>query len=207
MAYIRDPQAYTAKWDRWYTRGASLYSLLVTLVPIWRRWIGQAVPHADGSNVLEVSFGTGHLFQLYQTDSQIFGVEYNRKMLGIAKRKVNQASARISLQQGDVHRLPYKSEVFDTVVNTMAFSGYPDGKTAIAEINRVLKPGGKLVMVDINYPHDSNRLGVCLTRLWIACGDIIRDMDRLFSQGGFHYTDTQIGGWGSVHLYVATKMH
>ena len=197
--------AYTEKFDQFYTRFANIYNVLVKIFPTWRRWIGQVLPHANGSRILEISFGTGYLFDFYNQSSQVFGLEYNRKMIDLAKRKILKANRRISLQQGDVYYLPFKSETFDTVVNTMAFTGYQDGKNAIAEMNRVLKPGGKLVMVDINFPRDNNRMGVQLTRLWIKLGDIVRDMDAIFREGGFTYTDKEIGGWGSVHLYIATK--
>ena len=201
--YIFD---YTEKFDRFYTRFAHVYDVLVEIVPVWRRWIGQAVPHVHGPKILEISFGPGHLFELYEPEGRIFGLEYNRKMVAIAKGKTANANPPISLQIGDVYALPYRSEMFDTVVNTMAFSGYPDGTGAIEEMNRVLKPGGKLAMVDINFPGDRNPWGTRLTRLWAAFGDIIRNMDAIFNAGGFQYTDQEIGGWGSVHLYVATKV-
>lgn len=60
----------------------------------------------------------------------------------------------------------------DTVVNTMAFSGYPDGRGALAEI---------------------------------ASGDIIRDMGKLFAESRLAYEEREVGGLGSVHLYVAQK--
>jgi hypothetical protein len=65
---------------------------------------------------------------------------------------------------------------------------------------------GRLVLVDVNYPGDRNRIGMSLARWWARQGDIIRDMGELFSQEGFHYSEKEIGGFGSVHLYVATKM-
>ena len=68
-----------------------------------------------------------------------------------------------------------------------------------------LKPGGRLVLVDIEYPADRNWLGMKMTGFWIAVGDIVRDMDALFRQFDFEYTDREIGGFGSVHLYVAEK--
>ena len=198
-------QAHTKKLDPYYTRFAFLYEGLVKIVPAWRRWIRQAAWHASGSKILEISFGPGHLFEYYLPGSQVVGLEYNRKMLEIAKRKTGSANPLLSLVRGDVYDLPLKSEIFDTVVNTMAFTGYRDGKRAMEEMNRVLKPGGKLVIVDINFPGDRNRLGTRLTQLWAALGDIIRDMDPLFRNAGFHYVDKEIGGWGSVHLYIAVK--
>jgi ubiquinone/menaquinone biosynthesis C-methylase UbiE len=87
----------------------------------------------------------------------------------------------------------------------MAFTAYPDGQRALAEISRVLKPGGRIVMVDINYPPDGNSAGTLLANAWKAGGDIIRDVPELFERFGYEYTDQEVGGFGSVHLYVGTK--
>jgi ubiquinone/menaquinone biosynthesis C-methylase UbiE len=201
-----DKQTYTLEFDRFYTRFAHLYDFLVKILPVWRRWICHVLPHVQGPRILEVSFGTGSLFDFYEQSVEICGVEYNREMIGIAKRNMSKRDRHISFQQADVNQLPFQSGVFDTVVNTMAFTGYPDGNAAMAEMNRVLRDGGKLVMVDVNYPRDGNRMGVQLARLWMRLGDILRDMDPIFRHGGFEYVDKEIGGWGSVHLYIATKV-
>ena len=87
----------------------------------------------------------------------------------------------------------------------MSFSGYPDGEKAVFEMRRVLKPEGKLVIIDVNYPADGNKLGIWLTGLWKRIGDIIRDMDDLFNKFDISYSEKEIGGWGSVHLYVVSK--
>ena len=101
--------------------------------------------------------------------------------------------------------LPYTDASFDSVINTMAFTTYPDGQWALAEISRVLKPDGRIVMVDVNYPPHGNKVGTILTKGWKAGGDIIRDVPELFERFGCEYTDQEVGGFGSVHLYVGTK--
>jgi len=210
IQYSREPankQTFTAEFDQFYTRFARLYELLLKFFPVWRQWIGQTLPHVRGPRVLEVSFGTGYLLDLYEQNLDIVGVEYNREMIGIARKKMNERGRSISFQQSDVNHLPFQSGVFDTVVNTMAFTAYPDGKAAMAELNRVLRDGGKLVMVDVNFPRDGSRAGVLLAKMWMNMGDILRDMDPVFREAGFEYLDEEIGGWGSVHLYVARKVN
>lgn len=203
----RDKERFTRTFDRFYTRFAFLYEWLIRLFPIWRRWIAHVLPHIRGERLLEVSFGTGYLLDRYPQQAQVAGVDYNRKMVGIACENKGNDTRRIYLQQADVNYLPFQDGAFDTIVNTMAFTGYPDGRKAMAELTRVLRSTGRLVMVDVNYPRDANRLGVLLVRLWIRAGDLVRDMAPLFVEAGFTFEDYEIGGWGSVHLYVADKIN
>ena len=162
-------------------------------------------PHILGPDVLEVSFGTGHLISQYASQYNSYGIDYNWKLACIARQNLQKSSVQAELQQADVENLPYPAGTFDTVVNTMAFTGYPDGRKVLTEINHVLKPNGRFVLVDIDYPNKQNHLGIFATQLWASLGDIIRDMSELFKESGFHYTDQEIGCFGSIHLYIATK--
>ena len=200
-----DKEQFTKEFDRAYSRFARIYDLAVKWFPVWRNWISHALPHIRGPHVLEISFGTGYLLTQYADKYETHGIDYNWELACIAKHNLQKMGVRALIQQADVEHLPYRPESFDTVVNTMSFTGYPDGQKAMAEISRVLKDGGRLVLIDINYPSDQNWLGMNLTRLWASTGDIIRDMGNLFKQSGFGYTDGEVGGFGSVHLYVATK--
>ena len=142
----------------------------------------------------------------YAAKYSVCGFDYNFALASKAKRNLLQANLDADLQQADVHHIPYQSGCFDTVVNTMAFSGYPDGLKAMREMKRVLKPEGRLVLLDVNYPKDRNTLGMALGRGWAKLGDIIRDMEFLFRQLNLEYTVEEVGGFGSIHLYIATKV-
>jgi ubiquinone/menaquinone biosynthesis C-methylase UbiE len=200
-----DPQAYTDAFDRWYSRLARPYDVAVKLLPVWRRWLRQALPLIQGPRVLEVSFGTGWLLTQYAGRFDTEGVDLNGDLVVLARRNLARAGLRVQLRQGTVESLPYPDGAFDTVVNTMAFTGYPDGARAAAEMARVLRPGGRLVMIDVGYPHDDNRVGTVLVRLWEHAGDLIRDTPAVLRAAGFSVVDEEIGGWGSVHRYRATK--
>ena len=201
----RDPEAFTKSFDAFYTRFARLYDLGVKVFPVWKRWLRHALPYLCGPRILEVSFGTGYLMTQYAGRFEVHGIDYNQRLVRVAQRNLRKAGLVACLMQGQVENLPYQDDSFDTVLNTMSFSGYPDGRKALSGMLRVMNPQGRLVIIDVNYPADDNRLGTWLTNYWKLTGDVIRDMDRLFKVFGVSYLDREIGGWGSVHLYVASK--
>ena len=200
-----NPDQFTEEFNNAYSRFGGVYDRVVKWFPLWRNWIMTTLPYIQGPRVLEVSFGTGYLLTRYAANFKTHGIDFNRTLAEIARKNLLSNQLEANLLQADVVRLPYASQSFDTLVNTMAFTGYPDGVTALLEMRRVLKMGGRLVMVDIDYPDDGMWLGIQMVRMWEAFGDIIRDMKALFNECGFNYTDKEIGGFGSVHLYVAQK--
>jgi len=208
LTYSNEPdnrEQFTKEYDRFYTLFARVYDLAVKVLPVWKSWLKQALPHIQGPKVLEVSFGTGYLLGQYADRFETHGIDYNEKMVSVAGENLKKKGIEAELQQANVESLPYPDETFDCIVNTMAFTAYPDGRKAMSEFHRVLKQGGKLVLIDIDYPADRNWLGMRMTRFWAALGDILRDMDAMFRQFDFEYTDREIGGFGSVHLRVAEK--
>lgn len=201
-----DPVAYTVANDRLYTRFARLYDVVVKASPVWRRWLSHALPEIRGPRVLEVSFGTGWLLTRYAGQYDTEGLDFNPDLIAVARRNLARAGVQAELRQGTVEALPYPDAAFDTVVNTMAFTGYPHAATAAAELARVLKPGGRLVLIDIDYPRDGNRVGTWLVeRFWKPFGDLIRDIPTVLTEAGLLVEEEEIGGWGSVHQYLATK--
>lgn len=200
-----ESDAFTERFDRFYTRFASIYDALVKVGPFWKRWLAHALPHIRGPRVLEVSCGTGYLLTQFAGQVRANAVDLNARMVEITIKNLRRAGLSADVQQADVEALPYADETFDTVLNTMAFSGYPNGRAALVEMSRVLKPSGHLVLIDVGYPGDENKVGTLLTELWRRSGDLVRDMDTLFREAGLDYREEAIGGFGSIRLYVATK--
>mmetsp|Transcript_55780 Transcript_55780/g.167156 ORF Transcript_55780/g.167156 Transcript_55780/m.167156 type:complete len:214 (-) Transcript_55780:56-697(-) len=202
-----DKHKYTKSFDDFYTRFARPYDGAVKYcLPFYKAWVSSGLPHIRGPSVLEVACGTGWLLTQYAQRYSTYAIDYNHSMVAIARKNVQEAGSNAKIVQGSVECLPFPEHSFDTVLITMAFTGFPDGKVAMGEIHRVLKKGGRLVCVDVNYPSDRNCVGTTLTGYWKYAGDIIRDMWRLFAMADFDMIlDNEVGGFGSVHLYVAVK--
>ncbi len=200
------PPNYTEKMNKEYNWMAKIYDAFMFVFPLWKKWIKKVIPHIEGEIILEVSFGSGYLMTKYASDKyEIHGIDFNRKMLEITTNKIVSKNIKANLIQGNVENLPYPDNAFDTIINTMAFTGYPDGEKAMRELHRVLKPEGKLLLVDFNFPENKNLFGYLIVKLWEKFGDIIKDIDYLFEKYNFDYKKNSIGGFGSVNFYIANK--
>lgn len=122
--------------------------------------------------VLDLGCGTGQLLQRivteYPTVRRLVGCDYSTGMLAHAVTRLRRhGSATLDLVCGDAGRLPFADGTFDTVVCTEAFHWFPDQAAALAELHRVLVPGGSLLLAFVNPP-------VALV------GDVARLGSRLF---------------------------
>jgi ubiquinone/menaquinone biosynthesis C-methylase UbiE len=109
-----------------------------------RPWVCSRA-HGD---VLEVAIGTGLNLPYYRRDIQLTGLDLSPAMLDIASRRADELGRAVVLHEGDAHELPYDDDSFDSVVCTFSLCNIPDLDRAVAEMKRVLKPGGKLLLVD-----------------------------------------------------------
>ncbi len=209
IVYSKEPEnsdEYTKILDMEYSKYAKVYDAAVKLLPVWKTWIKTIIPHIEGDRVLEASFGTGYLLMQYANNYKTYGIDFNKDMVEVAKKNIISKGVKATLQRANVEKLPFPDNYFDTIVNTMSFTGYPDGKQAMSEFYRVLKPGGKLLIVDFDYPANRNRFGYWLTKLMESAGDTIRDISKILQAFPFEYTEKEIGGFGGVHLYLARKL-
>jgi ubiquinone/menaquinone biosynthesis C-methylase UbiE len=101
--------------------------------------------------------------------------------------------------------MPYPDDTFDTIVNTMAFTGYSDGERAMREMLRVLKPDGVLLLLDYDFPPDRNVFGYLFVRFIEACGDIIKNIPQIITSCGAKYERRIIGGAKAIQLFIITK--
>lgn len=173
-------------------------------LPIWKTWLETVLPHLQGPRVLEVATGPGYLLGRYADRFGTVGLDFNQRMLETARSALAARGISIPLVRADAARLPFRDDSFECVVNTMALSGFPRAAVAVAEFRRVLRQDGRLVLLDVAYPRDGNALGVALAECWKLAGDVVRDVGSLLDATGFRFEEREVGGFGSVHLYLAT---
>jgi len=112
----------------------------------------------QGSTVLDVAVGTGHtLLEFSDVVGQngiVCGIDLSTKMLTTTRNRAQDtaATARVHLTLGDARRLPYRKELFDVVFNSYMLDliRTPEIPLVLAEFKRVLKPGGRLVVVSLS---------------------------------------------------------
>ena len=109
-----------------------------------RAW---ACSQASGE-VLEIAVGTGRNFPFYPDGVRLTGIELSQEMLAIARRRAAELAQEILLLQGDAQALAFPDTSFDTVVCTLSLCSIPDDRKAVAEMKRVLRPGGRLLLLD-----------------------------------------------------------
>ena len=139
----------TARQKRVWDKTAPSYDKQIEfLEKIWfaggRQWLGQ---RAQG-RVLEVAIGTARNLPHYRADAAITGIELSPAMLAIARERAADLGREVDLREGDAERLPFDDASFDTVVCALSLCTIPDPTAAIAEMYRVLVPGGTLLLVD-----------------------------------------------------------
>lgn len=112
--------------------------------PDHREW---ACSKARG-DTLEVAVGTGLNLPHYPDGVRLTAIDLSPEMLAIARARPVPSHLFTDLREGDAHRLDFADERFDTVLATYSLCNIPDHALAIREMKRVLKPGGRLVLVD-----------------------------------------------------------
>ena len=109
-----------------------------------RQWAcGQAT-----GQVLEVAVGTGRNLACYPADVHLTGVELSPSMLAQAQARAQSLHRSVDLRLGDAQHLSFPDASFDTVVATLTLCSIPDERAAVAEMPRVLRPGGRLFLLD-----------------------------------------------------------
>jgi demethylmenaquinone methyltransferase/2-methoxy-6-polyprenyl-1,4-benzoquinol methylase len=152
---------------------ADRYDLITGLLSFGRdrRWKATLVALADvrpGARALDLAAGTGDIaFGLAASGAHVAGLDITHRMLQIASTK-RPASAAVTFVTGDMMALPFRDEAFDLVTTGYGIRNVPAIDPAIAEIRRVLRPGGLLLSLDFDRPANPLVRGVYLAYLTLV---------------------------------------
>jgi ubiquinone/menaquinone biosynthesis methyltransferase len=136
---------------------ADRYDLITKLLSYgqdarWKRALIDRAQVRRGERVLDLAAGTGDIaFAAASHGAKAVGLDITHRMLQLAAAK----SSAARFVNGDMASLPFASASFDLVTTGYGLRNVPDLNTAIDEIARVLKPGGRLVSLDFNRPENA----------------------------------------------------
>ncbi|WP_086847924.1 class I SAM-dependent methyltransferase [Amycolatopsis kentuckyensis] len=137
------------RWRRYWDRKSTTYD---AEMGVWdRRLFGDSREWACGQavgEVLEVAIGTGLNLPCYPAEVTLTGLDLSEGMLAIARDRARRLGRPVTLRQGSAHELPFPEASFDTVLCTFGLCAIPDPAAAVGEMVRVLRPGGRLILVD-----------------------------------------------------------
>lgn len=109
-----------------------------------RAWVcSQAI-----GDVLEVGAGTGRNLAWYPPGVRLTGIDISPGMLDIARQRRDAAGLDADLRVGDAQRMEFSDHCFDTVLATLSLCSIPDDAAAVTEMARVLRPGGRLLLLE-----------------------------------------------------------
>lgn len=136
-----------------YARWAPIYDAVCGPVMVQGRRAAAAAAHAVGGRILEVGVGTGLSFDDYDSTTEITGIDLSAPML--AKARAKMASGRYpwvrDVQLMDAHRLAFADATFDCVVAQFVITLVADPEQVLSECHRVVKPGGRIILVNHLY--------------------------------------------------------
>ncbi len=144
---------------------ASTYDLINTILSlgidrIWRKKLCNQIPEGIPLNILDLATGTGdQAFEILKKRPlvSITGADKAQKMLDLAKEKVQKKiSGPIHFLQADAACLPFEPAIFDFVTLSFGIRNFSNLESSICEIQRVLKKGGTLLILEFGIPN--NRL-------------------------------------------------
>ncbi len=197
----------------------------------WRRRTVRALQLGERPRVLDLATGTGDLaidIAHMHPGAQVIGLDPSPRMLAIAEAKLLRRglSGRVTLVRGDAQQLPYANCEMDAATIAFGIRNVPDRPAALREMARVVRPGGRIAVLELGEPergllarvarfhcrHVVPRLGALLSgareyrylQRSIAAFPPSAEFARVMEDAGLHVIDVAPLTFGVCTLYVAT---
>jgi demethylmenaquinone methyltransferase/2-methoxy-6-polyprenyl-1,4-benzoquinol methylase len=185
----REAEQFATQVRGMFDRIAGVYDLMNTAMTagLHHRWRGRAADRAElepGSAALDVCCGTGDLaLELagrVAPGGEVVGCDFSEPMLDLARAKAAERGAEVRFEWADALELPYEDARFDAVTVGFGVRNLSDLDVGLAEMTRVLRPGGRLVILEITQPRRpplSTFFSVWFDRIVPRLGSVAGDRD------------------------------
>lgn len=134
---------------RRYDRIAPIYDLMEYGMEFFMRRFRKLLwEEVHGNHILEIGVGTGKNIPYYPCGELVTAIDLSPKMLAKAEKRLKKLERGVVLREADVQALPFPDNTFDVAVTSCVFCSVPIPVLGLREVKRVLKPGGKLFMLE-----------------------------------------------------------
>lgn len=123
---------------------------------LWKRRVIRLAAVKPGQRALDLCCGTGDIaLALARQGAETIGLDFSENMLAVAERRRPRRAVDIKFTQGDAQLLSYADESFDIVTVGYGLRNLTSWETGLAEMRRVARPGGRLIVLEFGKPANS----------------------------------------------------
>lgn len=171
-----------------------------------------AAPKA-GERALDLATGTGLMaLLLARVAEEVCGCDVTREMISRAEAAAAEAGVQnVSFVEAEASRLPFAETSFDLVTSRTAFHHFPEPQRALAEISRVLKPGGRFTIEDVFGPDDARlsktreEIETMLDPFHVRAYSVAQ-LKRLITEAGFVVRQDSFPGTEQLPLEIIIRL-
>lgn len=160
--YLDQPGSKKEQVTNMFNKISGSYDLLNRMLSLgidvrWRNVLVKKLKINGPETILDVATGTADLAIAIAKAipaAKVTGLDIAEEMLQIGRKKTEQQglTSRLTLEVGDAENLPYPDETFDAITVAFGVRNFEDLEKGVAEMNRVLRPGGRLFVLEFSQP-------------------------------------------------------